>query len=282
MSAIIKIVLAMTIWGSLGIVVRLIELPSVEVGFVRGFISGFALLIIRLFLIKDKFNYKIKNILIMIASGAALGLNWILLFSAYRYTTISNATTSYYMAPVFAVIFARFILNERLTAKKAISITISALGLILILSQNNEVTVDEGNLLLGISSGLLAAVFYAVVIISNRLVREIISIDKAIIQIISATVMLLPFIVTRGVLERPGVNSLILFFVIGIIHTALPYLLYFNNIEKVSVLNSAVLSYIDPFTAILFGFFIFGEPLSVYHLLGGGMIILSLFLSIDK
>jgi len=37
---------------------------------------------------------------LLLLSGAAMGINWILLFEAYRYTSVSVATLSYYFAPV--------------------------------------------------------------------------------------------------------------------------------------------------------------------------------------
>jgi len=282
MGSIIKIALSMVIWGSIGIVVRFIELPPIEVGFMRAFISGLVLLMVRLIFYKEKFDYKIKSVLILIASGAALGLNWILLFNAYKYTTITNATVSYYMAPVFAVILARVFLKEKVTFKRIISMFVSTLGMVLILSQAKQMTVDGGNLYFGIISGLLAAVFYAVVMIVNRAVKDVSSLDKTLIQILSAAVILLPIIVVRSQLVIPNVNTLMLLLVIGVVHTAIPYLLYFHNMKNVSILNSAVLSYVDPFSAVIFGYFIFGEPLGLYHLLGGFMILLSIVLSLDK
>lgn len=282
MGATIKIALAMIIWGSIGIVVKAIDLPSIEVGFMRAFISGLLLLVFRLVFNKGKVNYTIKSVFILIASGAGLGLNWIFLFNAYKYTTLTNATVSYYMAPVIAVGLARLFLKEKLTFKRIVSMFVSTLGMVLILSQAKQMTVEGGNVYLGIVSGLLAAVFYAVVMVVNRAVKDVSGLDKTLIQILSAAVILLPLIVVRRLLVIPNQKTMMLLLVIGIVHTAIPYLLYFHHMKNVSILNSAVLSYVDPFSAVLFGYFIFGEPLGLYHLLGGSMILLSIVLSLDK
>lgn len=282
MGSIIKIALVMVIWGSIGIVVRLIDLPSIEIGFMRALISGLVLLLVRLIFIKGKVDYKINSIVIMILSGTALSLNWIFLFKAYKYTTIANATFSYYMAPVFAVVLARIFLKEKLSVRRILSMIFSTLGMVIIISQTQEMNVVDGNLILGIVSGLLAAVFYAIVMIVNRAIKDISSYDKTLIQILSATIILLPFIIARGELSIPNSNTIMLLLLIGIVHTAIPYLIYFDNLKKVSVLNAAVLSYIDPFSAILFAYFIFSEPLGVYHLMGGILILLAVFISLDN
>ena len=282
MAAMLKITLVMMIWGSIGIFVRLIDLPYMEIAFIRALISGILLLVIRLTFIKEKVNYSKKSILILMGSGAALGLNWIFLFKAYKYTSLTNATVSYYMAPVFAVILARFILKETLSWRKISALLISVLGIVLILSQGQEKTLVNGNLTLGISSGLLAAIFYALVILVNRVIKDVSGLDKTLIQILSATLMLLPFAFMRGQLEIKDLNTWMFLVLIATVHTAIPYLVYFENLKKISVLKSGILSYIDPFSAILYGYFIFGESLNFFHLLGGTMVLGSVLMSFDR
>lgn len=281
MAAMLKITLVMMIWGSIGIFVKLIDLPYMEIAFMRAFISGILLLVIRLTFIKEKVNYALKSILILMGSGAALGLNWVFLFKAYKYTSITKATVSYYMAPVFAVILAWLLLKERLSLRKMMALIISTLGVVLILSQSQDNTIVNGNLTLGISSGLLAAVFYALVILVNRAIKDVSGLDKTVIQILSATLILLPFVFMRGQLEIKDLNTGLLLVLIATVHTAIPYLVYFENLKKISVVKSGVLSYIDPFSAILYGYFVFGEPLNFFHLLGGTMVLGSVLMSFE-
>lgn len=58
-----------------------------------------------------------RELPLLVASGIAMGINWILLFQAYRYTTISAATLSYYFAPVIVTVASPLLFHERLTAK---------------------------------------------------------------------------------------------------------------------------------------------------------------------
>jgi len=282
MKAVLKIALAMIIWGSLGIVVRMVELPSIEISFFRALITGIVLLAIRLKFIKGKLICSKKDLAILASSGAVLGLNWILLFNAYRYTTVANATVSYYIAPVIAVIIARLLLGERLSLRKKLSMVVSMLGLLTILLSSSQVEMSNTSHFSGIMFGASAALFYAIVMVVNKYVKNVSSIDKTLIQVLSATMVLLPVVVARNNIEITNFNTVSLLLVIGIVHTCIPYLIYFSNIEKVSMANSAVLSYLDPFAAVLFGHVLLNEPLTNFHLLGGFLILVSIYLNVGE
>ena len=97
----LMMITSMTVFGTLGIFVRNIPVSSGELALYRAvlavlLIAGF------LFVTKQKIpfvNIK-KEVPLLLASGVAMGINWILLFEAYKYTTVSVATLSYYFAPV--------------------------------------------------------------------------------------------------------------------------------------------------------------------------------------
>lgn len=277
----LKILLAMLIWGSLGVMVRSINLPSLEISFVRAFVSGLSLLLLKVFFFKTKTRYSRKSLLILLASGVALGLNWVLLFKALKHTTISNATMSYYMAPVFAVVLARVLFKEKLSLEKIISMGLSVFGLMVIISHSSGGGQADEFMLLGIAFGLSAAVFYALIILANRFVKDVPSVDKTLVQLLTSALVLFPFVLMRRALVIEDHQTLFLLLVIGIVHTLVPYLLYFDSVKKVSVLNSAVLSYVDPLAAVLLGFVVYGEVLTLYHLLGGFMIVLSTLISVQ-
>ncbi len=109
-----KIITAMLIFGSIGVFVKEIDLSSSQIAFLRGVIGSLFLICASLFA-KQKLSLKSikQNFILLILSGAAVGINWILLFQAYKYTTISNATLSYYFAPIFVIILAPFIFKRK-------------------------------------------------------------------------------------------------------------------------------------------------------------------------
>ena len=102
-----KLILAMFIFGTIGLFVRNISLPSSVIALVRGVI-GTLFLIVFTKLKKEKISITSikKNALTLILSGAAIGVNWILFFESYRYTTVAAATLCYYFAPIFVILLA--------------------------------------------------------------------------------------------------------------------------------------------------------------------------------
>lgn len=98
-----QFIFAMMIFGTLGIFIRYIPLPSTVIAEARGILATLFLLAV-VWLRHSSISREAvkKNFKILFLSGAAIGVNWILLFEAYRYTTVSTATLSYYMAPVLS------------------------------------------------------------------------------------------------------------------------------------------------------------------------------------
>ena len=104
---------AMFIFGTLGLFVRHISLDSGELALYRA-ILAVGLIGIWLIITKNKISIlQIKRELpLLFVSGAAMGINWILLFQSYKYTTVSMATLSYYFAPVLVTLICPLFFHE--------------------------------------------------------------------------------------------------------------------------------------------------------------------------
>lgn len=276
-----KLISAMLIFGSIGIFVKNIDLSSSEIALFRGVIGSLFLLIVSL-LLKQKFSFKGAkgNLVLLLLSGAALGFNWIFLFESYRYTTISNATISYYFAPIFVAALSPFILKEKLTPLKAGCILSAMMGLFLI--ANNGSSADGSyHHTLGILYGLLAAVLYAAVVLMNKFIKNLSGFEITLIQLLMASIVLFPYVLIKESLHLSGIDtqSLLLILIVGIIHTGLAYFLYFGAIKALKGQTIAVLSYIDPIFAVIIAAVLLGESMSVLQMAGGVLILGSAFLS---
>lgn len=126
-----------------------------------------------------------------------MGINWILLFEAYKYTTVSVATLSYYFAPVIVTVVCPVLFKEKLTGKQIVCFIMSTLGLVLITGIGD---IGNGNDFVGILFGLGAAVFYATVILLNKFIKNVEGIHRTFLQFLSAIVILVPYVImTSGV-----------------------------------------------------------------------------------
>ncbi|MDE5051683.1 ribonuclease E inhibitor RraB [Niallia taxi] len=90
-------ILSMMIFGTIGLVVRYIDLSSSERALLSSFLGCLFLLII-LVITKKKLSWRLikANALFLFISGFALGGNWIFLYQSFDHTTIANATLGYY------------------------------------------------------------------------------------------------------------------------------------------------------------------------------------------
>ncbi len=274
--------MTMLIFGSIGVFVKKIELSSSEIAFLRGVIGSLFLLIAS-FLVKHKPSYKAlkENALLLLLSGAAIGLNWIFLFESYRYTTISNATISYYFAPIFVMILAPWVLKEKLTSVKIICIVTAMIGLFLIVNPGPGGTSGSQNHTLGIFYGLLAAAFYASIILMNKFIKNLSGFEITLVQLMAAALVLFPYLLWQGNLNFAGLTStsIIIILVIGIVHTGLAYFLYFTSIQELKGQTIAILSYIDPISAVIIAAIFLNEGMTWIQIIGGVLVLGSTFLS---
>ena len=275
-----KLILVMLIFGSIGLFVKNIDLSSSEIALLRGIIGSVFLLGVSL-LVKTKVSWEALkgNRLLLILSGATLGFNWIFLFESYRYTTISNATISYYFAPVFVMVLAPFILKEKLTAKKVGCIVAAMAGLFLVVFNGEGVTANTSDHAVGILYGLLAASLYAGVILMNKFITNLSGYETTFIQLIVASIVMLPYVTIQEGLNFSGITgqSLLLILIVGIIHTGLAYYLYFAAIKELKGETIALLSYIDPIFAVGLSVLFLKEGMSISQAIGGLLVLCSAY-----
>lgn len=280
----LKVMIAMLIWGSVGIFVKNIQLSSIEIAFYRSVIGCLFIVLLSL-MNKERYDLKIikKNLKILIISGIVLGLGWVLLFQGFKNTTIAISTLSYYVAPVFIVILSFFILKEKITLKKILCIIGSMIGLLLIIN-TNEINSSGYNHIIGITYSVLAAIFYATVVILNKFIKNLPGTIVTIIQLFFSAIVLLPLIFLNGIFDIKNfdIKSLILILIVGIFHTGIAYLLYFSSIKDVDGQSLAILSYIDPIFALILSSVLLDEKMTPIQIVGGILILGSTYISERK
>jgi RarD protein len=276
----LKIIFAMVTFGTIGIFVRNIELPSTVIALARGIIGTLFLLLVVFAKGKGVDTKAIKrNLMILAISGACIGFNWILLFEAYRYTTVATATLAYYMAPIFVMMASPFVLKERLTAIKGLCVAMALTGMVLVsgVVQSGMDGVDFTGILCGVG----AASLYATVILLNKFIKNISAYDMTIMQLGLAALVLLPYtMVTENFCAlSPDTNSLLLLAVVGVIHTGFTYAMYFSSIQNLKAQTVAIFSYIDPIVAIILSAVLLNESMDIYSMVGAVLVLGSTFIS---
>ena len=270
----LNLILAMTLWGTLGLFVRYIPLPSGELALYRAVI---AILLLGAYLLITRQAIPLRRIKrevpLLLLSGVAMGFNWILLFEAYKYTSVSVATLSYYFAPVIVTLVCPFLFHERLTPKQLVCFAMSTLGIILITGLSGAGS--SGTDLIGIGFGLGAALLYATVVLLNKFIKGVEGIHRTFLQFVAAIVVLIPYVLFTGSIHLTALNGIgwSSLLIVGLIHTGIAYCLYFPSLKELPGQKAAILSYIDPLVAVLVSVFLLGEVLTLPQALGGLLIL---------
>lgn len=270
----VMLIISMVVFGTLGPFVRNIAVSSGELALYRAVLAAI-LLAGFLFVTKQEIPlHEIwRELPLLLGSGVAMGFNWILLFEAYKYTTVSVATLSYYFAPVIVTIACPILFKEKLSPRQWFCFFMSTLGIVLITGLGD---LSAGsNHFIGILFGLGAACLYAVVVLLNKFIQNVEGIHRTFLQFIAAILVLIPYVglttgITLSVLDSMGWLCL---FIVGLIHTGVTYCLYFTSLKELPGQEAAILSYIDALVAVLVSVLILGESMTVMQMLGGALIL---------
>ena len=270
----LMIAASMTIFGTIALFVRNISVTSAEIALYRAALA--TVLLGGFFLVTgSKIDLRAirKELPLLLFSGMAMGINWILLFEAYRYTTVSVATLSYYFAPVIVTLVCPILFKEKMGAKQWICFVMSTIGIVLITGIGD--LSGSNRHFTGILFGLGAAVLYATVVLLNKFIKGVSGVHRTFLQFAAALLTLLPYVLltsgfTLGNLDASGWISLL---VVGVVHSGIAYCLYFSALKDIPGQEAAILSYIDPLVAVVVSVFVLGEQLTALQLIGGILIL---------
>ena len=261
---------AILIYGTLGVFVRYAAQPSALVALARSSIGTLFLLLL-LAIKRQKIDLPAirRNWRPLLIAGVLLGLNWVTLFEAYRYTTVAVATLCTYLNPIIIVFGAAILMHEQLTARKLLCIAVALIGMVFVsgVADSGLPTAGEAK---GILLGLLTAVLYGCIVLSNKQLRDISAYDRTLVQLFITTLVLIPYCILHGDfvgLQITG-GQLALLLILGVVHTGFAYSLYFGSMAYLPAQTLAILSYLDPVTAVLLSALVLHEPLSGFEILG--------------
>jgi len=270
----LKLILSMAVFGTLGLFTRNIQVSSGELSLYRAVLAA-VLITAFLTLTRQKLDWEgiRKDLKYLILSGAAMGFNWIFLFQAYKYTTISVSTLCYYFAPVIVTVACVFLFREKLSVKQILCFVMSTVGLVLIIATGG--LSGSGTDAIGIAYGLGAAALYAAVILLNKYMKHTEGVPRTLFQFFAAIIVLTPYVAaTSGFhLEVLDAKGWICLLILGLFHTGVTYCLYFSSLKELPGQKAAILSYIDPLVAVLISVTVLGENMTIPQAIGGILIL---------
>lgn len=268
-----KIIAAMLIWSTWGIMIRWIALPPVVILFYTALIASVAVP----FVLKVRGEFDLTGVMVALPLFTALGIssiiNNIAYFYALAHTTVSNAVFTHYTAPVFVAILAPLIIAERLQKVTLVSLPLAVAGMVLIVLSGGGLRWG-GEHTAGILAGTASGIAYAFLIIISRKLSRTLLHHKAVILLLWITAAATaPLALADGhdITWRAGV----LLLTGGIAHSTIAPLLYFSALRKVMAQHAAILGYIEPLAAVPLAVLFLAEVPSLLSVAGGILIVLS-------
>ena len=272
----LKYLTAVFIFGTIGCFLHYVNADNSFVVLCMDLLGALFISLVLVFK-KDKIDFKgIKNnLLLLIISGIAVGLNWVFLFSGYRYL-VSLTSLCNYTAPIIVLIISVVFLKERINYTQICCIIAAFFGIILI---SGILSSNKGDYH-AIVFGLLAALCFVVIVLVNKRIKNVKPLEKTAFQLFVSAITVLPMVLINHSFPTSIDNrSIIIIIILGLVHMGVAYSLYFDSIYDIPASKIAVLGYVEPVTAVISGVLILKESISFAIIMGAILIIASSIIS---
>lgn len=270
-AAMLKLTVAMAIFGSIGFFTVHTGIPAIELVFIRCICATLFLGAIWLLTGGHKTErWSQKEVVRTLICGVFIVLNWVFLFKAFEEMAISVAISIYNLAPVFVLILGTLFLGEKMTLRAVIAIIACFLGSIFIVGINNFTSVDDL-----FSSGfvwaILSAVFYALTVFTSKTITNLSAYALTFTQTIVGMIILAPF-VDFTLFNGLTTSNWLYILGTGFIHTGFVFYLFFDSVRELPTLIVSVLTFVDPVVAIALDVLILNFSPSSWQLFGIALI----------
>lgn len=268
-------IVAVLLYGTVGLVVRYVNLPSEVIVLFRGTFGALSVLAYMLARGRRPDAAAIRtNLRWLLAGGVCLGLNWVFLFAAYVHTTVAMASLCNYMAPIIVIAISPFAFGERIGPRRIACVLVAFVGIALV--SNLPAATSGGVNVVGLALGMLAALSFVGVVFCNRHLHDIESLDRVVVQLSISAAVVLPYaLAMNGGLPLAGLDarSWLLLALLCVVQTGIAYIFYFGAMGVLPVLEVALLGYIEPVTSVVCSALVLGEPMGVLGWVGAAMVI---------
>jgi drug/metabolite transporter (DMT)-like permease len=275
----LKIIAAMLIWSTWGLLIRWMALPAIVVLFYTSLIGGItvpAILAFKREFPRNIFDLKAWHLIAGIAAASIV--NNISFFYALGHTSVANAVFTHYTAPIIVAVLAPFMIGEHIRKVTMVALPVAVVGMTMIVMADGVPSMSRSDFP-GIISGTVSGFGYAILIIFTRRLGQLLLHQKAIIVLLWITVLVTaPMVLAVDYSLDLRTGSLL--FLTGIFHSSAALLMYFSALRRVVAQHAAVLGYMEPLSAIPLAYVFLSERPPFIALFGGGLILLSGYLII--
>ncbi|MBZ2175560.1 DMT family transporter [Schnuerera sp. xch1] len=275
--SLIKIHLAVFLFGISGLFGKLLSLSSIIIVLGRVFFSSIFLLGIMLYFKKDIKLKCNKDYFYLVVMGVILAIHWSTFFASIQVSTVAIGLLTFSTFPVFVTFLEPYFFKEKIKLSDIVIALITFLGVVFVVPKFEV----ENNLTHGVLLGLISGFTYAVLSIFNRkYVKDYSSSLIAFYEQFVATIILMPFLFLQKPVFQP--KDILLLILLGIVFTGISHTLFINGLKNIKTQTAAIISSLEPVYGIIFAIFLVKEIPTLREVLGGIIILGTVFYSTIK
>ena len=236
-------------WGTIPLIVRSVDLSSQQLVAMRLWLGALPLLVV--LLSRGVPRLTRWQWLKVIGLGGLLAFHWVAFFWSLNTTTVAIALVLVYLAPVAIATLAPTVLGEPLRARAAGALAVALAGVILVARPGEGATVE------GVISGLVAAVTFAGLVLAGKpIAQQIGPLRLATLETSVAALLMTPWMLTA---LPEAARSWWQLAILGVVLTGIAGFVYWRSVATLPVATVAVLSYMEPASAVVWAALFLGE-----------------------
>ncbi|MDH3259460.1 MAG: DMT family transporter [Acidimicrobiia bacterium] len=248
-NAMVSLLVLTAAWGTIPLIVRSVDLSTQQLVAMRLLLGALPLLAVLLSRGVPRLGG--SQWLKVIGLGGLLAFHWVAFFRSLSTTTVAIALVLVYLAPVAMATLAPMVLGEPLRTRAAGALAVALAGVVLVARPGEGATTE------GVIFGLLAAAsFTGLVLAGKPIAQQIGPLRLAALETSVAAVLTIPWAVTAF---PEAIDSWWQLAILGVLLTGLAGYVYWRSVAALPVATVAVLSYMEPASAVVWAAFFLGE-----------------------
>lgn len=275
--SLMEVHLAVFLFGLSGLFGKLLSLSSMIIVLGRVFFSSVFLLIIMLYFKKNIKLKQQKHYFYLVVMGVILAIHWSTFFKSIQMSTVAIGLLTFSTFPVFVTFLEPYFFKEKIKLSDIVIAVVTFLGVVLVIPKFEL----GNNLTQGVLWGIVSGFTYAILSMLNRkYVKEYSSSVIAFYEQFVATIVLIPFLFMQKPIFQP--KDILLLILLGTVFTGISHSLFINGLKNIKTQTAGIISSLEPVYGIIFAIFLLREIPTLREILGGIIILGTVFYSTVK
>lgn len=268
---------AAILWGTTGTAQALApaDAQPAAIGTIRLVIGGITLLVVALARRAFRPSEQWSPLELLFAGGGIAAYQLFFFAGVDRTGVAAGTVVAIGSAPIFAGLLGFLVRDERPGARWVGATTLAILGCSLLIAASGDLGIDPLGFLLALGAGLAYATY--AVASKGLLAQHSPDAVQAAVFCLGA-VFLIPVLLTSDLSWLKQVHGIAAAFHLGLIATALAYLLFARGLRLIPVANAVTLSLAEPLTAALLGLLLLREQITMISLMGMALLFAGLLI----